>query len=162
MRNKHDERSVKKARIRAWSFFVMMLAWFFVVSSGMAQMDPRAEWNRTLKAAEAEGKFALVHGGGASSAMQRLFKEGFSKQFPKIKVEFIVAGGRSIAPRVLSERRAGRFGWDVYIGGTTTALRLLMPAGAFDPVAPALILPEVTDPKKWFGGKIDYAVENTT
>ncbi len=127
-----------------------------------AERESQVEWNRTLQAARKEARVAVMHGGGASSAMRRLFKEGFEGKFPRIKVELLVAGGRSIAPRALAERRAGRYGWDVYIGGTTTALRLLMPAGAFDPIGPAFILPEVSDPSKWFGGKIDFADDART
>ncbi len=128
----------------------------------MAAGDWQAKWDKTLKAANKEGKLAVMHGGGASSSMQRLIKEGFEKAYPGIKEELLVAGGRSLAPRVLAERRAGRFGWDIYIGGTTTALRLLLPAGAFDPIRPAFILPEITDESKWFGGGIDFADEAGT
>ncbi len=162
MKNTLGDQASQWGKVLWRSVFVIMLGGLLAGSPGVAQSNSKTEWAKTLKAAQKEGHFALIHGGGASSSMQRLFKEEFPKQFPKIKIELIVAGGRSVAPRVLAERRAGRFGWDVYIGGTTTALRLLMPAGAFDPVRNGLILPEVIDPSKWFGGKIDFADDAET
>lgn len=117
----------------------------------------QGEWEKAVAAAKKEGQVAILHGGGASVTMQNMLKEGFQKAYPGIQVEMLVGGGQNVTPRLLAERRAGRYDWDVYIGGTTTALTLLMPAKVLDPIPPALILPEVTDGKKWFGGEIDYA-----
>ena len=38
----------------------------------------------------------------------------------------------------MREREAGIYNWDVYVGGTTSILEALMPAGAFAPLRPAL------------------------
>jgi len=145
--------------------FVAMLWALFAAASPalvMAAEDWQKKWEAAVKGAEKEGSVGVLHGGGANSAMRRLFKEGFEKKYPKIKVKLLVGGGRSVAPRTLAERKAAKYLWDVYIGGTTTAMRLLKPAGAYDPIRPALILPEVTDPSKWFGGKIDFADESAS
>ncbi|NIO11934.1 MAG: extracellular solute-binding protein [Deltaproteobacteria bacterium] len=158
---------ISPKRLFRWSrnFFTGIVGMVFltVLPGWLAAAEGwQEEWNRTIEAANREGRVAVMHGGGASTAMRDLIKEGFQKKFPGIKVDLLVAGGRSIAPRALSERRAGRFGWDIYMGGTTTALRLFMPAGVFDPMRPAFILPEVSDPKNWFGGKIDFADDAQT
>ncbi|HEX9880646.1 MAG TPA: extracellular solute-binding protein, partial [Candidatus Binatia bacterium] len=116
-----------------------------------------AEWDDVVAAAKKEGTVVVANGGGAGSEERRLYTEEFQKQFPGIKVDMTTAGGRSIAPRMLMERRAGKYIWDVYTGGTTTALEYLVPAGVLDPIKPALILPEVKDPKNWFGGAIDFS-----
>jgi len=145
--------------------FVAMLSVLFVAASPalvVAAGDWQEKWEATVKGAEKEGSVGVLHAGGASTSMRRLFKEGFEKKYPKIKVKLLVGGGRSLAPRTLAERKAAKFFWDVYIGGTTTAIRLLKPAGAYDPIRPALILPEVIDPSKWFGGKIDFADESAS
>jgi iron(III) transport system substrate-binding protein len=110
------------------------------------------EWEKTLAAAQAEG--TVVVGGPAPSA----YREGlgvFQKVFPGIKMEFAPGSGRDFAPRILAERRAGKFLWDVHIGGAGTPNRMLKPEGVFDPLMPALILPEVLDDNLWSGGFAD-------
>jgi hypothetical protein len=47
--------------------------------------------------------------------------------------------GREIPPKVLAERKAGRYLWDVFVHGTTTGLESMIPAGSFDPLEPALL-----------------------
>ena len=34
---------------------------------------------------------------------------------------------------------------------------MLKPIGAIDPIKPALLLPEVTDPKNWLDNRLDFA-----
>ncbi|NIO06689.1 MAG: extracellular solute-binding protein [Deltaproteobacteria bacterium] len=65
--------------------------------------------------------------------------------------------GSQLIPRVLRERRAGKYLWDVFVQGTTTAITGMIPAGALDPIGPALILPEVKEPKYWRDGDLWYA-----
>lgn len=65
---------------------------------------------------------------------------------------FSGSSGRDAIPQIMREREAGLYKWDVYVGGTPSILQVLMPAGAFVSLRPALILPEVTDDKNWFGG----------
>jgi iron(III) transport system substrate-binding protein len=76
----------------------------------------------------------------------------FQKVFPEIQVEYSAASGRDFAPRILRERQAGQYLWDVHVGGPETANFQLKPAGVFDPLTPALILPEVLDEGAWAGG----------
>ena len=64
-----------------------------------------------------------------------------------LQVDLSGALGREIPPRVLAERKAGRDPWDVFVHGTTTGLESMIPAGAFDPLEPATIFPDVKDPK---------------
>jgi iron(III) transport system substrate-binding protein len=45
----------------------------------------------------------------------------------------------------------------MHIGGTTTMLESLLDAKVLDPIRPALILPDVTDPKKWLQGSLDFS-----
>jgi iron(III) transport system substrate-binding protein len=120
--------------------------------------DGKAEWDKVVAAAKKEGRVVVAESGGAGAETRRLYTDGFQKQFPEIRVDLTVSGGEgSIAPRMLTERKAGRFEWDVLTGGTTTPIEYLLPAGVLDPIRPALILPEVTDPSKWFGRQIDFA-----
>ena len=118
----------------------------------------KAEWDKVVAAAKKEGRVVVAESGGAGAETRRLYVEGFQKQFPEIRVDLTVSGGEgSIAPRILTERKAGRFEWDVLTGGTTTPIEYFLPAGVLDPIRPTLMLPEVIDPSKWFGGQIDFA-----
>jgi ABC-type Fe3+ transport system substrate-binding protein len=74
-----------------------------------------------------------------------------------IKVDYIAEGGPNIPPKVSTERAAGQYRYDIYIGGTTTALTGMRPLNAFDALEPALILPEVRNPQHWRGGAPEFA-----
>ena len=81
----------------------------------------------------------------------------FEKEYPEIKVIAVVARGSDLAQRVLSERRADKFIADVVrLGRQRNHSQQLLPAKVLDPMAQALILPEVTDESKWYLGKHQY------
>jgi len=150
---------VEKCPIRSYATR-QALAILWVVLIGFVFSGATAaagEWDQVLEAAKKEGWLAVAHGGNAGPDVRRLYTEGFMKEFPEIKVNMTVAGGRSIAPRMLMEQRVGKHLWDLYMGGTTTALGFLIPAGLLDDIRPALALPEVMDLKKWFGGQLEFA-----
>lgn len=107
------------------------------------------EWQQTLDAAKKEGKLSvdLYPGPGYENVMH-----AFTKAFPDIKTEYTNLTPVDLAPRMQAERKAGVYTWDVVIIPTTTALQVLRPAGAWDPIRPAIILPEVKDDKVWRGG----------
>ncbi len=113
------------------------------------------EWERVLAAARREGKVAVL--GPAGSAQREALERGFEKAFPGIDVEYLGESGSVHARRLVEERKASIYSADVYIGGTTTAIGDLMPAGAADPLKPTLILPEVTETKNWRDGRLDFA-----
>lgn len=110
--------------------------------------DPK--WDATVKAAIAEGE-VNVHGGPGKLYAVALI-EGFKDAFPDIKVNFTGLSGRDAIPKILAERAAGIYAWDVYIGGTSSVMGSLKPAGALAPIRPNLILAEVLDDKNWNGG----------
>jgi iron(III) transport system substrate-binding protein len=56
----------------------------------------------------------------------------------------------------MTERRANVYYWDVIIAGTSSLLNALRPEGVLEPIEPALILPEVKDPKYWRGGQLPF------
>ncbi len=116
----------------------------------------QAEWDRVLAEAKKEGK-ASIYLSEWGNTVRATFMEEVKKAYG-INVEVITQRGAEIPPRVLAERRAGIYNYDVFMGGTTTPLTALKPAGVFDKLEPALILPDVTDPaviqKTWFQGKL--------
>jgi len=111
------------------------------------------EWERVLAAAKREGKVAITGPGGREP--RRGLVDPFQEKYG-ITVEYFGATGRQVGPRVMTERRAGYFLWDVYVGGTTTALSVMIPQGAFAPLEPALITPEVKDPANWRGDSLEF------
>ena len=137
-----------KFRVVVMIEVLMVMALFGFNSASVA-----AEWESTLAAAKKEGKVAVIS--DVTAAMRDALTLEFQKNYG-ISVELFGSSGREVPPRVAAERKAGRFLWDIYIHGSTTALEAMIPMGAFDPLEPALILPDVKDPKTWRGGAIEF------
>jgi ABC-type Fe3+ transport system substrate-binding protein len=114
----------------------------------------QVEWEKTVQLAKKEGQ--LVNYGGEEIIHPEILK-AFNKEFPEIKVTTAGGHGSELGARILAERRAGKYLVDLYAGGPTTPYRALYLSKALDPIAPLLLLPEVTDVSKWFTGKHVYA-----
>ena len=127
-----------------------LLSWT-LLTSVQAQSDRQSEWERTLEAAGNEGRVVL----NVARRYDEIFR-AFQKKYPKIKVVTIGGRGSQIAERVMAERRAGKFLSDIYLSGSGTPYRVFYRRKALDPVKSALILPEVLDQSKWWGGKHFY------
>ena len=133
-----------------------LTVYFFcsIVVAHAADSKPtwQAEWERTVKAAEEEGRLTVyIAGYGA------LIDSGvFQKAYPKIKVASVTGSGTQLAPRIVAERRCEKYLADVYSGGGTSLYQSLYLGKMLDPIKPALILPEVIDPTKWWDGKQKY------
>jgi iron(III) transport system substrate-binding protein len=116
------------------------------------------EWEKTLAAAKREGKVSMAGPPGAERRQGLV--EPFQAAFPGIVVNFIGAAGGPHVTRIMNERKAGQYTTDVYMGGPSPAVEVLVPAGAFEPLESALILPDVKDPTKWYGptgeGGLDF------
>lgn len=73
-----------------------------------------------------------------------------------ISVEVSTGGTASLGQKILEERRAGIFNFDATVQGTNFGVNIMKPVDGFDPAEPALILPEVKDPKMWQGGAFPW------
>ena len=113
----------------------------------------QAEWQKTIEAAKKEGQFSLY---GGQEITHPDIIAAFNKEFPFIKVLTTSGRGGDLLARIISERRADKYLADLIATGPNGP-RMLYLAKALDPIAPALILPEVTDVSKWYGGKHWYA-----
>jgi iron(III) transport system substrate-binding protein len=124
------------------------------IGASAAESKPgwQVEWERTVKAAEAEGQLTVYIAGYSAVVEAGVFQ----KAFPKIKVTLVPGIGTQLAPRIVAERRAEKFLADVYNGGGTSLYQVLYLGKMLDPLRPALILPEVTDTSKWWEGKHKY------
>ena len=133
-----------------------MLAFLIgVVSVSFAAEPPKwkEEWQRVVEAAKKEGQVSLY--GGQEISHPDIIA-AFNKEFPFIKV--LTATGRApdLMTRIVAERRADKYLADVMASGPNGP-RMLYLGKLLDPIAPAFILPEVTDGSKWYGGKHWYA-----
>jgi iron(III) transport system substrate-binding protein len=114
----------------------------------------QAEWDQVLAAAKREGQVVVAgpQGPDIHDGLVAPFQQKYG-----ISVEMLGLTGRELTPRIATERAAGQYRWDVYVHGTTTAIQNMLPLGAFDPIEPALIFPDVKDPKTWRGGNLLFA-----
>ncbi|HEV8615469.1 MAG TPA: extracellular solute-binding protein [Methylomirabilota bacterium] len=108
-----------------------------------------ADWPQTVAAAKKEGKVVVNTFPG--DVYKRALK-AFTQAYPDIKLEHTGLHSADFAPRIVQERQANLFTWDVALIPTSTALQVLRPAGVWDPVRPAIVLPEVKDDAGWEGG----------
>ncbi len=111
----------------------------------------KGRWEQTVEAAKKEGRVNIYYWG-----VPNVLNSGvFQKAFPGIKVVTTVGVGGQLMQRILTEKRADKHLADIYIAGITT-MPVLQKAKALDPIKPGLILPEVLDESKWWGGKHHY------
>ena len=107
------------------------------------------EWQSLVAAAKKEGKVAIntFPGDGYKRALR-----AFTQSYPEVKLEHTSLHSQDFAPRILQERQANIFTWDIATIPTSTALQVLRPAGVWDPIRPAIVLPEARDDAGWDGG----------
>lgn len=111
------------------------------------------EWEKTLEGAKKEGRL-MVHG---ASELPILFEDAFQKAYPDIKVTTVSVGrGTERVQRILTERRAGQYLVDLYIGSPWDVFSTFLPANIIAPIQPLLLLPEVVDTSKWWKGRHHY------
>ena len=134
---------------------VLLAAQTFLILMNLAAfgatVDSRAEWEKTVSAAKAEGQLTVY----GSRPYESVFPE-FQKKYPGIKVVYVLGrGAPDILPRILSEQRAGRYIGDLFLGGPTPAFTLYT-AGALGPMRPALTLADVVDESKWWERRLPF------
>lgn len=112
-----------------------------------AQASP--EWSALVAAARKEGKVVVntFPGDGYKRALK-----AFTQAYPDIRLEHTGLHSQDFAPRIMQERQASLFTWDVATIPTSTALQVLRPAGVWDPVRPLIVQPEALDDAGWEGG----------
>ena len=110
--------------------------------------DWQAKWTRVVAAAEKEGVLSLA---GPRPASTRSVIEKFQKAYPKIKLKYTAIHG-AFWQRLASERAAGVYAWDVFVGGAAVPTYSAAAKGRFVPIRSAAILPEVLDDSKWING----------
>lgn len=119
-------------------------------TTGAPKAAWEVDWNKTLLLGKKEGKLVVYANIGKDTieAWRKTFTQKFS-----IDAEFVAGRSTELAEKVLSERRAGLYMVDAFIGGATTSM-YLKSKGVTAPVPGLLLLPEVTDTSVWWEGKL--------
>jgi iron(III) transport system substrate-binding protein len=128
----------------------------FLISTGGSIAAEKAvwqsDWEKTVLAAKQEGQIFIY---AALGPYHPQIFAAFQREYPEIKITLVHGNSSRISPRLLSERRAGKYLADVYMGGPTS-LYSFHKNNLFDPLAPLLVLPEVVDTSLWWEGKHVY------
>ncbi len=114
--------------------------------------DWQAEWEKVLQGARKEGK--VVVSVPASAELRKRTEEIFRQRFPGIEIELVTGRGAAIVRRIQDEVKAGVRHFDIHLGGSSSVVSGLLAEGALEPIEPSLILPEVKEPKNWWGGHL--------
>jgi ABC-type Fe3+ transport system substrate-binding protein len=131
----------------------MALLMFVTVSSAGEASKWQAEWQRTIEGAKKEGQLALY---GGLEITHPEITSAFNKEYPFIKITSASGRAADMVTRIVAERRAGKYLADITASGPNGP-RTLYLGKMLDPIAPTLILPDVTDVSKWYGGKHWFA-----
>jgi iron(III) transport system substrate-binding protein len=132
----------------------VLLVWLlFAASCVFAQAAAKSiEWEKTVEAAKKEGR--VVVSIPTSAELRKEFESGFQRAFPGIELELNVARGSSNINKIAEEQNAGVRSIDLHIGGTTSIITGLLAANFLEPVMASIVLPEVREPKNWWGGHL--------
>ena len=137
--------------VRLVALFWLLLSLSNNLGAAETKLAWQIEWEKTIDLARKEGK--VVAGVPASADLRKNLEDTFAKRFPGVEIEVTTARGPANASKIAAEHAAGVRYYDVLISGSLTPLSLLN-AGILEPIEPLMILPEVKDAKRWYGGHI--------
>jgi ABC-type Fe3+ transport system substrate-binding protein len=150
----HGERLPVQMMI-ARNFLSVGLFWLLIFAAAAnGQQDKTAgpaEWDKLLDAARKDGKVTVSL--PASAEMKRQVEEQFKRRYG-IEVETFTARGSAGVRRMADEFKAGVRHFDLHIGGSSSIVSGMLDEGILDPIEPWFALPEVKDPKQWWGGHL--------
>lgn len=111
------------------------------------------DWQNTLTAAKQEGRLAIYSPAGSDFRAQvgQAFKDKYG-----ISIEWTAAKAQELQPKLYTERRAGLYLADFFLGSVSSQMMILKPDKVLDPIKPMLVLPEVLDTKLWYDGQIPW------
>jgi iron(III) transport system substrate-binding protein len=90
---------------------------------------------------------------GPPGADQRqAIADGFQADYRDIKIEYAASRGTEIISKVVQERQAGQYLWDVIIASTNPTIFSFKPINALAPLRDALVIPELSQDSTWMHG----------
>jgi len=115
----------------------------------------QVDWEKIVAAAKKEGEVRLW---GDQEITHPDIVAAFTKEYPFIKPVTVSGRVGELMPRIIAERRAGKYLADLYSGGLGgRSFFDFLKAGVLDPIKPLLVLPDVVDRSKWLNGEHYYA-----
>jgi iron(III) transport system substrate-binding protein len=121
------------------------------IAQAQTGQPPQSEWNKIVEAAKKEGK--VVVSVPASAELRKDVERSIKQRFG-IEAELIAGRAASIVGKIQQEVVAGVNSFDLHMGGSESMVSGLLSDGLLESFEPALVLPEVKDPKNWWGGHI--------
>jgi ABC-type Fe3+ transport system substrate-binding protein len=118
---------------------------------GQSAKPSLPDWEKTIELARKEGR--VVVSMPASAELRIGIEKLFEKRYG-IDVEPLVGRASAMVRKMIDESKAGVRYIDVHMGGSESVVTGMLPEGILEPVAPLMILPEVKEPKHWWGGHI--------
>ena len=141
--------------IIARNFLFVGLCWILIlvpaVYSQQSKTAGSADWDMLVDAAKKEGKVTVSI--PASAEMRKQLEDQFKKRYG-VEVEVFTGRGSAAVRRMADEFKAGVRHFDLHIGGSSSIVSGMLDEGILDPIEPWLALPEVKDPKQWWGGHL--------
>jgi iron(III) transport system substrate-binding protein len=125
--------------------------------AGSAESKPfwQSEWEKILDGAKKDGEVRLW---GDQEITHPDIVAAFTKEYPFIKPVTVSGRVGDLMPRIIAERRAGKFLADIYSGGLGgRSFFDFHKAGVLDPLKPMLLSPDVVDTSKWLNSEHYYA-----
>lgn len=142
-------------RVSEMLTFFMVLVLSSIASAADSKPSWQREWDKILEGAKKEGEVRLW---GEQEITHLDILAAFNKEYPFIKTVTVSGRVGDLMPRIIAERRAGKFLADIYSGGLGgRSFYDFHKAGVLDPLKPVLLLPEVSDGSKWLNGEHYYA-----
>ena len=139
----------------ARSFLSVGLFWLLTIAPAAYSQPSKAagsgDWDILVDAAKKEGKVTVSI--PASAEMRKQLEDQFKKRYG-VEVEVFTARGSAAVRRMADEFKAGVRHFDLHIGGSSSIVSGMLDEGILDPIEPWLALPEVKDPKQWWGGHL--------
>jgi iron(III) transport system substrate-binding protein len=131
------------------SLVLAALAALFTMPA-LADSASDALWAETLAAARKEGSVTVS---GPPGALQRnAITEGWAKSYPDIRLDYSGGRGSAVISKIVRERTAGLYNWDIILASTNSVVANLLPIKALAPLRDALIQPDIADDHTWIGG----------
>jgi ABC-type Fe3+ transport system substrate-binding protein len=142
-------------RVSAVIALFVLVSFASLASAAESKLSWQRDWEKILDGAKKEDEVRLW---GEQEITHPDIIAAFNKEFPFIKAVTVSGRVGDLMPRIIAERRAGKFLADIYSGGLGgRSFFDFHKAGVLDPIKPVLLLPEVVDGSKWLNGEHYYA-----
>jgi iron(III) transport system substrate-binding protein len=129
---------------------VMTLVLLLSHPIGLRAAEWQTEWERTVEAAKKEG--TVVFAAAANAELRRQLEPALKRRFG-LALEYMPGRAAEQSAKIIQESKAGVRSYDVFAFGGCGGMSLIQ-QNVLEPLEPTLILPEVKDPKNWWGGLI--------